>query len=76
MSFEKRIDLVGGRKSALLRSLETAVDTPKFDRRRVVRANAELRIDLERKLGKFDLSRFRPCLYALQNVLEFLCCHV
>lgn len=53
---EKLLDLVVGRKSAFTRRRQATVDASEFGRRRLVRASAELCINLKRKLGEFGLS--------------------
>jgi hypothetical protein len=75
MLFEKLFDLLVSCKSALARRPEASVNACKFFRRRMIFAGAEPGIDLKRKLGKFGLGRFGPCLDPLQNVFEFLRCH-
>ena len=71
MLFEKRLDLLVRRKSALARGPETSVNARKFFRRRMIFAGAKPGIDLKRKFCELRLSGLGPRFDSLQNIFEF-----
>src|SRR5438270_13950401 len=75
MLFEKLFDLRVSCKPALARVLEASPNACKLFGRRMIFAGAKPRIDLERKLDEFGLSRLGPAFDPFQNVLEFFRCH-
>ena len=72
MFCKNRFDLAFCCKTTLARSFDPSIDSFEFFRCRVIQSTTKPRTDLECYCCKFSLHLFRPRLYALHHVFEYL----